>query len=150
MKSRLIRRDPDAGKDWGQEEKGVIEDEMVGWHHQLNGHEFEQTQEMVKDTEAWWAAVHRVTKSWIWLSDWTITTKWSEKTGLIPWRPPELYKVISQTQNFLPVSILKSRAYVLFPVLHLLSLGRGHWGLLTDSLRRLRNHMNPMHGLPTA
>ena len=34
---------PDAGKDWGQEEKGMTEDEMVGWHHQLNGHEFEQT-----------------------------------------------------------------------------------------------------------
>ena len=34
---------PDAGKDWGQEEKGATEDEMVGWHHRLNGHEFEQT-----------------------------------------------------------------------------------------------------------
>ena len=34
-------KDPDAGKDWGQEEKGMTEDEMVGWHHQLNGHEFE-------------------------------------------------------------------------------------------------------------
>ena len=33
--------DPDAGKDWGQEEKGVAEDEMVGWHHQLDGHVFE-------------------------------------------------------------------------------------------------------------
>ena len=33
-------KDPDAGKDWGQEEKGMKEDEMVGWHHQLNGHEF--------------------------------------------------------------------------------------------------------------
>ena len=41
-KSRLIRKDPDAGKDWGQEEKGTTEDEMVGWHHCLNGHEFEQ------------------------------------------------------------------------------------------------------------
>jgi len=40
--SWLIRKDPDAGKDWGQEEKGTIEDEMVGWHHRLNGHEFEQ------------------------------------------------------------------------------------------------------------
>ena len=40
---RLIRKDPDAGKDWGQEEKGASEDEMVGWHHRLNGHEFEQT-----------------------------------------------------------------------------------------------------------
>ena len=39
VKSWLIWRDPDAGKDWGQEEKGMTEDEMVGWHHQLNGHE---------------------------------------------------------------------------------------------------------------
>ena len=39
-KSWLIRRDPDAGKDWGQEEKGTTEDEMVGWHHWLDGHGF--------------------------------------------------------------------------------------------------------------
>ena len=39
-KSWLIGKDPDAGKDWGQEEKGMTEDEMVGWHHQLNGHGF--------------------------------------------------------------------------------------------------------------
>ena len=43
VKSLLIGKDPDAGKDWRQEEKGAAEDEMVGWHHQLNGHEFEQT-----------------------------------------------------------------------------------------------------------
>ena len=36
-------KDPNSGKDWRQEVKGMIEDEMVGWHHQLNGHEFEQT-----------------------------------------------------------------------------------------------------------
>ena len=42
VKSQLIGKDPDAVKDWGQEEKGTTEDEMVGWHHQLNGHEFEQ------------------------------------------------------------------------------------------------------------
>ena len=41
-KSQLIRKDPDAGKDWRQEEKGMIEDEMVRWHHWLNRHEFEQ------------------------------------------------------------------------------------------------------------
>ena len=40
-KSWPIGKDSDAGKDWGQEEKGTTEDEMVGWHHQLNGHEFE-------------------------------------------------------------------------------------------------------------
>ena len=43
MKNQFIRKDPDAGKDWRQEEKGVKEDEMVGWHHWVNGHEFEQT-----------------------------------------------------------------------------------------------------------
>jgi len=43
VKSQHIRKDPDAGKDWRQEEKGMTEDEMVGWHHWLNGHESEQT-----------------------------------------------------------------------------------------------------------
>ena len=42
VKSWLFRKDPDAEKDWRQEEKGPTEDEMVGWHHQLNGHEFKQ------------------------------------------------------------------------------------------------------------
>ena len=42
-KSWLIAKGPDAGKDWGQEEKGATEDKMVGWHHQLHKHEFEQT-----------------------------------------------------------------------------------------------------------
>ena len=42
VKSWVIWKDPDAGKDWGQEEKGMTEDEMVGWHHRCDGHEFEQ------------------------------------------------------------------------------------------------------------
>ena len=42
VRIQLIRKDPDAGKDWRWEEKGMTEDEMVGWHHWLNGHEFEQ------------------------------------------------------------------------------------------------------------
>ena len=42
-KSRLIGKDPDAGKDWGREEKGATEDQMVEWHQELNGHESEQT-----------------------------------------------------------------------------------------------------------
>ena len=42
VKNWFIGKDPDAGQDWRQEEKGTKEDEMVGWHHQLNGHEFEQ------------------------------------------------------------------------------------------------------------
>ena len=43
----IIWKDPDAGKGWRQEEKGMTEDEMVGWHHRLNGHEFEQA-------GSWW------------------------------------------------------------------------------------------------
>ena len=42
-KSQLIGKDPDAGKDWSQDEKGLTEDEVVGWHHWLNGLKFEQT-----------------------------------------------------------------------------------------------------------
>ena len=41
VKSWLLGKDPDGGKDWGQEEKGTTEDEVVGWYHQLNGHGFE-------------------------------------------------------------------------------------------------------------
>ena len=74
VKNGLIWKDLDAGKDWRQEEKGMTEDEMVGWHHQLNGHEFEQLWDMVKDREAWCAAVHGVTKSWTGLSDWKTTS----------------------------------------------------------------------------
>ena len=40
-KSRLIGKDSDAGRDWGQEKKGMTEDEMIGWYHRLNGHEYE-------------------------------------------------------------------------------------------------------------
>ena len=72
-KSCLTGNDPDAGKDWEQEEKGATEDEGVGWHHQLNGHELSKFREIVKDREACGAAVHRVTKSQAWLRDWTTT-----------------------------------------------------------------------------
>ena len=41
VKCLLIGKDPDAGRDWGQEKKGTTEDEMAGWHHRLDGHEFE-------------------------------------------------------------------------------------------------------------
>ena len=42
VKSQIIRKDPNAGRNWKQEEKGLTEDEMIGWHHWLKGHEFEQ------------------------------------------------------------------------------------------------------------
>ena len=61
--SQLTGKDPDAGKDWRQEERGMTEDEMAGWHHWLNGLEFEQTLGDRRDREAWCAAVHGVAKS---------------------------------------------------------------------------------------
>ena len=88
VKNWLIGKDPDAGKDRRQEEKGMTEDEMVGWHHWLNGREFEQTLGDGEWGETWCAAVHGVAKSWTQLSDWTTTWsnngsqthKWEQKT----------------------------------------------------------------------
>ena len=64
VKNRMIGKDPDGGKDWRQEEKGTMED------NRLYEHEFSKLREMVMDREAWLAAVHGITKSWTWMSDW--------------------------------------------------------------------------------
>ena len=66
-KNWLIWKDPDAGKNWRQE-KGMTEDEMIGWHHWLSGN-LSKLQELVMDREAWHAAGHGVAKSWTGLSD---------------------------------------------------------------------------------
>ena len=67
----FIGKVPDAGKDWGQK-KRASEDEIAGWHHQHNRYELGKLWEMVRDREAWYAAVHRVAKCQTWLGDWRI------------------------------------------------------------------------------
>ena len=67
----------DVRKDWKQEEKGTTEDEMIGWHHWLNGHEFVQTPGDSEGQESWHVALHGVSKIWTWLRDWTAATMMS-------------------------------------------------------------------------
>jgi len=69
-KSLLIGKDPDAGKDWGQEEKGTTQDEMVGWHHQLDGYEFEQAPGDGERQESLVCYSPRGSKEWD-MTDWT-------------------------------------------------------------------------------
>ena len=97
----LTGKDPDAGKDWRQEEKGATEDEMVGWYHQLNGHESKQTmgdsggQGSLACYNPWGFA-----KGWTWLSD---STTWllKKKNILLPDRSEQWttlnYRLIHRT-----------------------------------------------------
>ena len=58
-------------RDWGQEEKGMTEDEMAGWHYRLYGHEFDELWGLVMDREAWRAIIHGIARSQTQLSDLT-------------------------------------------------------------------------------
>ena len=70
-KSWLIGKDSDDGRDWGQKEKGTTEDEMAGWHHGLDGREFEWTPGVGDGQEGLVCYTQGVSKSWTRLSDWS-------------------------------------------------------------------------------
>ena len=69
-----LEKDPDAGKDWRWEEKGTTEDEMVGWHHQLDRRVWANSRAGRSHSE-----IHWVARSWTWPSDWTTTATSQEK-----------------------------------------------------------------------
>ena len=84
--------DPDSGKDGRQEEKGMTEDDMVGWHHWRIDMSLSRPWKLVIDREAWHAAIHGVAKSVTWLSNWTelTETKWIKFSAIFHIFP--LYK----------------------------------------------------------
>ena len=97
VKSWLIGKDPDAGKDWRQVQKGMTEDEMFGWHHWLDMC-LSKLQEIVEDREVWCCAVHGVTKSRTWLSD-RRTTKMRWKSKLWQVEIKAVYSICYQSHS---------------------------------------------------
>ena len=96
VKSWLIGKDSDAGRDWGQEEKGTTEDEMAGWHHQLNGREFEWTPG-VGDGQGGLACCN----SWGCKElDMTERLNWTELNWLILLQSPNKLEITSQTSTW--------------------------------------------------
>ena len=110
VKSWLIWKDPNAGKDWRWEKKGKTENEIVGWHHWLNGHglDMDELWGLVMGREAWCAVVHGTTRSWTWLSNWTGLTEYTCFNVILSNHPTLAFSHRVQNLFFTPVSLLLS------------------------------------------
>ena len=103
LKSWLIRKDPDGGKNWRQEENGMTEEEVVWWHHRLNEHQFEQAP---GDGEGQGSLVHGVAKSRTLLSNWT-TSSSKLKNFWLKWK----YKLKLQNMYWIETKNTKNTRY---------------------------------------
>ena len=129
-KNWLIGKDPHAGKDWGQEEKGATEDEMVGWHHRFKGHEFEQTLYDSRGQRSCCASVHRVTKSQTWQQlNATTQEEHKEVVGTCIWQ---------RSVTELGPTLLWKWCWAVFCY-----LWRAHWGQFCEceKYRKLESHL---------
>ena len=115
-KDWLIWKDPEAGKDWRQEEKGMTEGEMVRWHHWLSAEMcLSKLRELVVDREAWRAVVHGVAKSRTWLSDWTELKIDDLLSSFYWWGNSGLERL---TNLFMAIYLVSSRARIWNKICH--------------------------------
>ena len=114
-KSWLIRKDPDAGKDWGQEEKGTTEDELVGWHHWVDGHEFEQP---LGDSEGQGSLAYCSP----WGAESDMTQRLSNKTSLYI-KLTDFFQGVSTLHSWEPINLII--IYVISVILDLLFFPSG-------------------------
>ena len=96
-KNWLFWKDPDVGKDWGQKEKEITKDEMVGWCHNSMGMSLGKLQELVMDREAWRSVIHGVAKSRTRLSNWTELNMLTNNLHNLYWGQP--WSPLSSPQN---------------------------------------------------
>ena len=104
---------PDPGKDWKQEEKGMTKDDMIGWHHQLNGHEFEQALGVGEGLKSLACCSHLVvTKSRTQLSNWSELNLISRKAGTVyngKWGRNDVFSLIQNIVEFKIIAIFQGK-----------------------------------------
>ena len=138
VKSWLIGKDPDSGRDWEYEEKGITEDETAGWHHRLDGHGFGWLRELVMDREAWPAVVRGVGHDWVTELSWPELKCFREKLkqgiwgGICPHRILPGYRAFTKCK-YHPTTNLPPYAQEIIYVSYLAQEKRKHAKLETEN-----------------